>query len=192
MELSSTAEYALRAMAFLATWSEPRPARAPDLARATGIPRAYLSKVMRKLVVAGLVGSQKGHGGGFTLARATDAIRFADVLEAAGYEVGADRCGFGWGRCNPTESCPLHPAWSELNRMFVTWAERTTLADVEQNPRLLHGWTTRAPRPRRAARGRLAGARVASVTPIEKARTLPAASNGVGHRLHLALPLVAE
>ncbi|MBW2295571.1 MAG: Rrf2 family transcriptional regulator, partial [Deltaproteobacteria bacterium] len=68
MVLSQTAEYALRAMAWLATAPTREPVRAKDLSVATGIPSHYLSKVMRRLVLAGLLISQKGQGGGFLLA----------------------------------------------------------------------------------------------------------------------------
>jgi len=67
MLLSQTAEYALRAMAWLATVSGDEPVRAVDLSSATGIPTHYLSKVLRRLVLANLLESQKGQGGGFSL-----------------------------------------------------------------------------------------------------------------------------
>jgi Rrf2 family iron-sulfur cluster assembly transcriptional regulator len=132
MEFSQTAEYALRAMAWLATRGSTEPASAGHLARATSIPPHYVSKVMRRMVLRGLVVGRKGHGGGFTLARAPHEIRIADVLDAAGYKAQADRCAFGWGRCNPQQPCPLHPVWSQLNVLTSTWAGATTLANCAQ------------------------------------------------------------
>ena len=161
MELTQTAEYALRAMAYLALLDGSARAPALDLSRGTGIPAAYLSKVMRRLVLAGLVTSQKGHGGGFSLARAPAKVRFSDILAAAGYDLLPDRCAFGWGRCNPTHPCPLHPAWSRLNEQFNGWASTTTLDDLQRLP-ALHGGSlprTVAPtgprdrQPKVAARG---------------------------------------
>ena len=69
--ISQTAEYALRAMSHLAR-PDAAAMRAIDLARATQVPVHYLSKVLRRLVDAGLLHSQKGHGGGFVLARRAD------------------------------------------------------------------------------------------------------------------------
>ena len=54
MLLPQTAEYALRAMAWLATIPQDEPVRARDLSQATGIPPHYLSKVLRRLVLADL------------------------------------------------------------------------------------------------------------------------------------------
>ena len=82
MHLSATAEYALRAMTYLATLPAGASARASDLEAATHASAPYLTKVLRRLVVAGLLVSQKGHHGGFSLAKPPARIRFLDVLEA--------------------------------------------------------------------------------------------------------------
>jgi len=137
--LSQTAEYALRAMAHLASLPRGEALRAVDLSEVTGIPTPYLSKILRRLVVAGLLTSQKGHHGGFSLAKPPSRLRFEQILVATDYEPDPERCAFGWGECDPKHPCPLHPAWSELNEAYGEWARRTTLADVANdagaNPR---------------------------------------------------------
>ena len=130
MFLPQTAEYALRAMAKLANTPKGEAVRATDLSQQTGIPSHYLSKILRRLVVAGLLSSRKGHGGGFKLARPLQYIRFLDILLAVGYRTDPDRCSFGWGNCNSDKPCPLHSAWSQLNTQFLDWAASTTLKDV--------------------------------------------------------------
>lgn len=130
MFLPQTAEYALRAMAKLANTPKGEAVRAKDLSKQTGIPSHYLSKILRRLVVAGLLSSRKGHGGGFKLARPLQYIRFLDILLAVGYRTDPDRCSFGWGNCSATHPCPLHNAWSRLNNDFLEWAANTTLKDV--------------------------------------------------------------
>lgn len=128
--LSQTAEYALRAMTCV-TASEG-PVRAADIATRAQVPPVYVSKVLRKLVVHGLLTSQKGHHGGFVLARPAAQIRFADVLAAAEFDVDRDvHCAFGWGNCHAASPCPLHDAYAELKRSFVAWSHTKTLADVD-------------------------------------------------------------
>ncbi|HSQ66869.1 MAG TPA: Rrf2 family transcriptional regulator [Polyangiaceae bacterium] len=128
--LSQTSEYALRALATLARLGPGESMRAADLARETGVPAQYLSKVLRRLVARGLLRAQKGHGGGFSLARGPSAIHVADVLEALDSAPIVGRCAFGWGKCNEAQPCPLHPVWSKLAESFQTWTSTTTLADV--------------------------------------------------------------
>lgn len=131
MYVSQTAEYALRAMTCLAhRGADEGGVRAVDLADTVSVPLAYLQKILRRLVVAGLLESRKGHGGGFRLARAPEEISFSDVFRAADFELVNGRCAFGWSDCDPEHPCPLHPAWSKLNESVGSWAENTTLADV--------------------------------------------------------------
>lgn len=128
--LTGTAEYALRALSALASGDPPAPARATDLAARTGVPEAYLAKVLRRLVRHGLLHASKGHGGGFALARPPSRIRFVEVLEAVDSMPLANRCAFGKAKCSPSNPCLLHPAWSKLKDSFLDWARTTTLADV--------------------------------------------------------------
>jgi len=130
--LSQTAEYALRAAAWMAIHSPTEPVRARDLSDGSGIPPHYLSKILRRLVLAGLLDSQKGHGGGFILARPPSEIRFQDVLAAVDAYPAPDRCAFGWGACNPGDPCPLHESWSQLSGSFRDWAASTSLANVAE------------------------------------------------------------
>ncbi len=134
MHLSQTAEYALRAMACIVLKKDNRPVSSKVLARATGIPSHYLSKIMRKMVEAGLVASQKGHGGGFKLAKAPEKITFKMILETVDYRIEPDSCVFGWDECNNEEPCPLHNTWSHLKNSFQWWSENMTLQDVANNP----------------------------------------------------------
>jgi Rrf2 family protein len=133
MRLSQTAEYALRVLAYMATSTVNSPLRTRDLYEVTEIPPHYLSKIMRRLVTAGLLASQKGHGGGFVFAKPLKEIRFLDILTAVDYEVEPNKCFFGWGECSGENPCPLHTFWSELQNNFVEWAETHTLKDIKSN-----------------------------------------------------------
>lgn len=132
MQLPQTVVYSLRSMAYLAILPEGNSASASKLSEETGIPSAYLSKVMRKLVLAELVSSQKGHGGGFRLAKAAKEICFREIMTAMDYEIDEERCAFGWDQCNDEMPCPLHPAWSVMKEKFNNWAITTPLDTANQ------------------------------------------------------------
>ena len=140
MRLSQTAEYALRTMAQLAIGDPHQPVTGKELARQTDIPVHYLSKLLRKLVVAGLLTSQKGHSGGFRLAKPAGEIRLIDILNAVEAGPDLDRCSFGWGKCDATKPCPLHPVFVQLNEAIDMWASRRTLADLRAS---WHGYNLR-------------------------------------------------
>ncbi len=130
MLLSQTAEYALRAMAWLAMTPESKPVRAADVARATGIPTYYVSTVLRRLVLADLLKSQKGQGGGFSLSRVPREISFINILSAVDAFPTQGRCAFGWGQCDATNPCPLHNSWSQLDDRIRDWAAGTSLGEI--------------------------------------------------------------
>lgn len=55
------------------------PAR--DIARARGIPSAYLAQLMRDLNQRGLVAARRGPGGGVALARPAQEIGLAEIID---------------------------------------------------------------------------------------------------------------
>lgn len=133
MQLSQTAEYALRTMACLARNEGRGPLRAKDIAPVTGIPLPFLSKILRRLTTAGLLTSARGHGGGFALARPAEEIIFAEVLRAVDCEPVANHCVFGWAECDESDPCPLHSQWVDLKRAIDSWAQNRTLADIQRD-----------------------------------------------------------
>src|SRR6266550_7980483 len=103
--ISQTAEYALRAVVYLA--SRPEAAQTtPAIAEVTKVPAGYLAKVMQSLGRGGLVHSQRGLGGGFTLAKPADQLSVFDVIEAVDPIHRIQSCPLGLkGHMN---LCPLH------------------------------------------------------------------------------------
>ena len=125
--LSKTAEYALRAAVWLAQ-SPDEAASADHLAEVTQVPRRYLHKVVQGLVRAGLVRSQSGPGGGYSLAHAPEKITILDVVGAVAPLERIKRCPLGLP--SHTKLCPLH---RELDRVYAHAEEalrRVTLSKL--------------------------------------------------------------
>jgi len=111
--LSKTAEYALRAVVWLAR--EPgRPESAEQLAEVTRVPRRYLHKVLQDLVHAELVCSQPGPGGGYSLAAAPARVSILDVVNAVAPLERIRQCPLGLS--SHTDLCPLH---AELDKAYA-------------------------------------------------------------------------
>jgi Rrf2 family iron-sulfur cluster assembly transcriptional regulator len=81
LHVSRKADYAVRAMAFLAAAPGKRVLIA-EIAQAMAIPQAFLAKIMKQMVGAGLVLSQPGRGGGYQLALTPQQITFRAIVEA--------------------------------------------------------------------------------------------------------------
>ena len=80
--LSQRGRYALKAMMNLARLDHQRPQRISVIAMEEAIPRKFLEAIMGELRQRGLVESVRGKHGGYRLARAADAISFAQVIRA--------------------------------------------------------------------------------------------------------------
>jgi Rrf2 family protein len=118
--LSQTAEYALRAVVYLAS-SGDAPCVAQDIAKATRVPSGYLSKVLQGLVREKLVTSRRGLRGGFALARPASRISVLDVLAATDNPLQRiTECPLGIG--GHQGLCPVHrfvdEAIAELQKKF--------------------------------------------------------------------------
>jgi len=83
------------------------PMLAPRIAETTQVPQAYLSKVLQTLVRAELVFSQRGQGGGFTLAKPALQITVLDVIDAVDPIQRIDTCPLSID-AHAEKLCPLH------------------------------------------------------------------------------------
>lgn len=82
MKLTKSFEQGVCIMAMLATQADGIPLSSRALQRQLNSSMTYSQKILRKLVVAGLIKSVSGNNGGFTLARPIDAITTYDVVVA--------------------------------------------------------------------------------------------------------------
>ncbi|MBK9118784.1 MAG: Rrf2 family transcriptional regulator [Phycisphaerales bacterium] len=114
--ISQTTEYALRAVVWLAANPE-KPLTAQQIADATRVPAGYLAKVLQGLSRAGLLHSQRGLGGGFTLAKSPTALTMWEVVQAVDPLRRIDGCPLGF-EAHGEELCPLHKQLDETIAMI--------------------------------------------------------------------------
>jgi len=126
--ISQTIEYALRAMVHLAGLPPESTANSETIALHTKVPQGYLSKVLRDLVVAELIVSQRGPNGGFTLARPAEKISMLDVVNAVDPLKRIRRCPLG----NPAHVrlCPMHHRLDNAMDLVEKEFGSTTLSEV--------------------------------------------------------------
>jgi len=107
-----------------------------EIAARQKLSQPYLEQLFGKLRRAGLVGSARGPGGGYRLARGSDAIAIADIIAAVDEPIHATRCGTGSPGCieglgdEAPSRCQTHDLWDELGRQIHLFLQAVTLADV--------------------------------------------------------------
>lgn len=136
--LSTTAEYALRALLSLA--NEPDKATlGRDLAASSGVPANYLSKILLDLKKGGFVQAVRGTGGGYRLGRPPEEVRLMDVVEFVDGTAARPGCFLaGSDACSDSDPCLAHNQWAEVRDHYVAFLESTTLADVTEHPHRSH------------------------------------------------------
>ncbi|MFC6332056.1 RrF2 family transcriptional regulator [Paenibacillus septentrionalis] len=82
MKYSKATSYALHTMLYLMAVAPDKPVGVQYLADRQGVSPTYLSKILTKLVKAGLIESATGAGGGYRLKRSMEEISFLDIIHA--------------------------------------------------------------------------------------------------------------
>jgi Rrf2 family transcriptional regulator, nitric oxide-sensitive transcriptional repressor len=129
---SQTVEYALRAVVHLASRS-PEAQTTDQIAAATLVPRAYLSKVIQGLARGCIVESQRGLGGGVSLAIAPDQLTILQVVNAVEPIERIRTCPLGLA-AHGVHLCPLHRRMDNALALVEEAFGSTTLAEVLAEP----------------------------------------------------------
>ena len=133
MRASRKVDYALRAMGYIAGLPRERVTLVAEIAESQGIPREFLSKILKDLVNRGLLRSHLGPGGGYSLAREADTITFRDVHEAIEGPLLVMDCGQGADICAKVDGCTQLPVWRQLEQSIHALFERVTMADIRED-----------------------------------------------------------
>lgn len=129
---SQTVEYALRVVCHLAAHAE-QSRTADQIALATQVPRAYLSKVIQGLSRNNVVRSRRGSGGGVTLVKTPEALSLLEVVNAVEPIVRIHSCPLGLAS-HGVRLCPLHGRLDQALAMTEKAFAETTLADILTEP----------------------------------------------------------
>jgi len=132
MAITRAADYAVRVMVYLACLPPQARVQRKALVHLSDAPGSFLSKVLQKLVMAGLVYSRRGSGGGFELARPGETISLLKVVEAIDGPLRLNLCVAGAPGCSRKLSCAVHPVWERAQAAVVQVLDGTSLAELSR------------------------------------------------------------
>jgi Rrf2 family protein len=130
MIYSRSTQYAIRAMAFLATTESGEYVRARDIACSTGVPLPFLFKITQALARSGLVQTMRGRCGGICLTRPARRITLEEIVVSVHGDDFSDKCLLGLPHCNDAVPCPVHHAWKDLRMKMSSALNNRTLEDL--------------------------------------------------------------
>jgi Rrf2 family protein len=133
MQITRQADYAIRAVMYLATLKTGQRAATSQVAQEKNIPPSFLAKIISQLSIAGLLHTSRGARGGVTLARAPGEITLLDVVEAIDGPITLNECVGDDGMCSFSPDCPLHMIWCDAQDELVTRLRSSTFAQFAVN-----------------------------------------------------------
>ena len=130
MRLTVYTDYSLRVLMFLAVRGEQL-ATIAEIARAYGISKNHLMKVVHQLGVAGYVETVRGKGGGLRLARPPQDIVLGEIVRHTEPDMALVPCfDPDDTSCVIFSGCVLRGVLSEARDAFLATLDRHTLADL--------------------------------------------------------------
>jgi Rrf2 family protein len=130
LKLTKKADYGLMAMKHLAEHAHEGACSAKDVAESYGIPPEALAKILQRLAKAGLLHSQHGINGGYTLARAASEISAYEVIRAIDGPLFITSCITVRGECGQTERCTIREPLRKVNESIEGVLRRIKIAEM--------------------------------------------------------------
>jgi len=128
--ITRATEYAIRAILYMAQQPRGEIVYKRDICQAQDITPAFLTKILQPLIKLGIVGSQRGVGGGFFLAKDPAEVTLLDIVKAQEGPVYLNQCLIKEGNCNREFFCPVHGAWKEIREEFMATLARYDFASL--------------------------------------------------------------
>ncbi len=136
MNLSNTAQYAIRSISYMAL-KKNELYSATDLVKELKIPDKYLKRILTTLSNNDIIKSVQGRYGGFALHKDLEKISLLDIVKAVDNIDKYFGCILGFEECSDENPCALHTKWAPVRNELLEFLENTTMADVIKNPQIV-------------------------------------------------------
>ena len=130
MIITRATEYAIRAILYMSRQPAGEIIYKKDICKAQEITPAFLTKILQPLIKDGIVGSQRGVGGGFYLAKEPAEITLLDIIKSQEGPVYLNQCLIEKGSCEREFFCPVHGAWAQIRKEFMATLSRYDFASL--------------------------------------------------------------
>jgi Rrf2 family protein len=134
LKLTKKADYALMAMKHLAEQASAGSRSAKDVSDAYGIPPEALAKILQRLAKAGLLQSQHGTNGGYTLARPAHTISAFEVIQAIDGPLFITSCVTTRGECDQSDRCNIREPLRKVNDSIEAVLKRIKISHMREEP----------------------------------------------------------
>ena len=128
--ISKVTDYGIVLLAHLARSEGASAQNAREIALEVELPAPMVSKVLKSLTRHGILESQRGSKGGYSLTRPPEQLTVAEMIGALEGPVGLTQCTLASNLCAHEGSCAVRSPWQIINRVIHDALETVTLADL--------------------------------------------------------------
>lgn len=152
--ITQKTKYALHALLALAAEYGKGPVLISDLAHQGSLPRKFLESILLELKNKGILGSKKGKGGGYFLAKPPKAVSFGEIVRFFNGPLAPVSCVSQTAyapcpECRDEASCGVRMVMKEVRDLTAKILDGTTLADILRKQQHLPAGRHRKTRPAR-------------------------------------------
>ena len=139
MHIMMETDYALRITHILSAENAKLEARI--ISEMAAVPLRFSLKILRKLVVAGIVKSYKGSKGGYEIAKSPEDISVYDVISAMQGPIRINRCAEQGHECRriEKEKCPYHWVFKHVSDQMAASLSICKISDILKRAGALPG-----------------------------------------------------
>ena len=137
LKLTKKADYGLMAMKHLAEHADRGSCSAKDVAEAYDIPQEALAKILQRLAKAGLLTSQHGINGGYTLTRDPRTISAFEVIKAIDGPLFITSCVTVRGECGQVDRCTIREPLRKVNESIEQVLKNIKISQMKEEPEVL-------------------------------------------------------
>ena len=130
MQLTSTMDYAIRIVCYLA--AQRQMISTSELSQELSVPSSYIPKITKKLKQAGIIKACEGTNGGYMLAKQPENISLMEIISCVEETMAINRCLEEDRFCsrNLKDTCKIHKILLSLQNTYNNKLESVKVSDV--------------------------------------------------------------
>lgn len=129
LRMSKLTDYGIVLMSYLAAYAQQQHS-AQTLAQAVQMPVPTVRKVLKLLQSAGLLKSERGAQGGYSLSAPAQAISVAQIIAAIEGPIALTECVSDESHCDQETHCAVQTNWAQINNAVFHALDEVKLANM--------------------------------------------------------------
>lgn len=133
MRINKLTDYGIVVMTEIATMKSDTVHTAKVISQRTKIPLPTVTRLLKTLSNEGLLDSQRGSQGGYSLSESASTISVASIIESIEGPIALTECSTNECACSYESSCNVELPWQKINNTVKTALEKISLAEMIQD-----------------------------------------------------------